>query len=132
MIVTPVQVAVRQAHGPERSRRRVQLESTWIPACAGMTNWYHAKLNEGSGSLPHKAPITAKRVIATESPPQADLRPLGSVLNEQRQPMIFSKPYSPAVNTGIGYQIVNCSFITTPYGRVHTISVVIVRVAAWL
>jgi hypothetical protein len=45
MIVTPAQAAVRQAHGPERSRRRVQFESAWIPACAGMTNRYHAKFN---------------------------------------------------------------------------------------
>ena len=45
MIVTPAQAAVRQAHGPERRRRRVQLESAWIPACAGMTEWYDAKLD---------------------------------------------------------------------------------------
>jgi hypothetical protein len=32
MIVTPAQAGV-------------QFESTWIPACAGMTNRYHAKLN---------------------------------------------------------------------------------------
>ena len=32
MIVTPAEAGV-------------QFESAWIPACAGMTNRYHAKLN---------------------------------------------------------------------------------------
>jgi len=40
-------------------------------------------LIEGSGSFPRKASIEAKWMIATGSPPQADLRPLGIVLNEQ-------------------------------------------------
>ena len=38
IFVIPAQAAVRQAHGPERSRRRVQLKVAGIPACAGMTN----------------------------------------------------------------------------------------------
>ncbi len=38
---------------------------------------------EGSGSFPDKATIKAERMISTEGPPQADLRPLGIVLNEQ-------------------------------------------------
>jgi hypothetical protein len=44
----------------------------------------------GSGSFPLKARIKATWMIAIESPPQADLRPLGIVLNEQLYPMIFS------------------------------------------
>jgi hypothetical protein len=40
--------------------------------------------------FPPEAVIKAEWMIATESPPQADLRPLGIVLNEQLYLMIFS------------------------------------------
>ena len=71
-------------------------------------------------------------MIATESPPQADLRPLGIVLNEQLFTMFLILPHRPALSAIFWYHNVICSFITNPYGRVHAVLVVIIHAAGRL
>jgi len=89
-------------------------------------------LDKGSVSFPRKPTIKAEWMIATESPPQADLRPSGIVFNEQLWTMIFSEPHRAALSTMLGYHGVIWSLITIPYGCVHAVSEAIILVARCL
>jgi hypothetical protein len=61
----------------------------WLPATICTLRFktestpLNAIYNFETASTHRKATIKAEWMIATESPPQADLRPLGIVLNEQ-------------------------------------------------
>jgi len=68
-------------------------------------------------------------MICSASPPQADLRPLGIVMDEPVTTTISIKHFSPAENTIAYFHFAFGSFITTPYGRVHAVALQIIPAA---
>jgi len=48
-------------------------------------------------------------------------------MNEQVTTTVSINPFIPEENTISCYNVIFCSFITNPYGRVHAVSVVIIH-----